>query len=148
MERDAECAKLYDKGWTYQRISDHFGMSGAPKAHDAVKRHLKRIPVADVESIRQQMEQRLQEMRAIAASVAERQHLAHSNGRVIVAHDPVTGEEIEVHDDGPKLAAIDRLLRIEERRAKLYGADMPSKTEFSGSVEVGVELVGVDPTDV
>jgi hypothetical protein len=33
----------------------------------------------------------------------------------------------DVTDDGPKLQAIDRLLRVMERRSKLLGLDAPAK---------------------
>jgi hypothetical protein len=149
IERDAQASALYDQGWTYKRIAAELGMSNQGRAHDAVMRHLKRIPVADVESIRRQMEQRLSEMRRIALAVAGKDHIAHGQGRAVEIEDPDNpGTYIKVHDDGPKLQALDRLLRIEERRAKLYGADMPTRTEFSGSVEVGVELIGIQTDDV
>lgn len=47
------------------------------------------------------------------------------------------------HDDGPTLPAIDRVLRISERRAKLLGLDSPVRLD----VEVArYEIVGVDLT--
>lgn len=39
------------------------------------------------------------------------------------------GEATGIPDDGPSLAAIDRLLRISDRRAKLLGLDAPTRVE-------------------
>jgi len=58
-----------------------------------------------------------------AMAVLERNHVAISHGQVV----KVEGESL--CDDGPTLAAIDRLLRIQERRAKLLGLDAPTKHE-------------------
>ena len=55
--------------------------------------------------------------------IAERFHVAISNGRVVYQ-----GEN-PVKDDGPALQAIDRLLKIQERRARLIGLDAPVKHE-------------------
>jgi hypothetical protein len=46
-------------------------------------------------------------------------------------------------DDGPVLQAIDRLIRISERRAKLRGLDAPVTGQAGATVRY--ELVGVDP---
>lgn len=147
--RDAEAARLYDLGWTYARVAAELGFATQQRAFDAVKRHIARLPSIDAETIRRQSAERMQDLRRRALEVADRTHIAHSNGRVIQIEDPnQPGNYIDVLDDGPKLQAIDRLHRIEERMAKLYGADAPSKTEFSGDVSVGVELIGVDPNDV
>ena len=48
----------------------------------------------------------------------------------------------EVMNDGRVLLAIDRLLRIGERRAKLLGLDAPVQTQ--AGVAVRYEVVGVD----
>jgi hypothetical protein len=56
--------------------------------------------------------------------VLERNHVTVSHGRII------RGENEEpLLDDGPVLTAIDRLLKIQERRAKLLGLDAPARHE-------------------
>ena len=63
-------------------------------------------------------------------AVLNRHHVTVSGGRVVI-HD-----EQPLEDDGPVLAAVDRLLRIEEnrrrvgeRRAKLLGLEAPRQVE-------------------
>ena len=55
-----------------------------------------------------------------------RDYLRDENGNVKVDNTgtPIT---IPLVDDAPRLAAIDRLLKIQERRARLLGLDKPTK---------------------
>lgn len=74
--------------------------------------------------------QRLTALYTKVETIAARYHVTVSGGRVVYH------EESPLEDDGPALAAVDRLLRIEEsrrkvgeRRAKLLGLDAPQKHE-------------------
>jgi hypothetical protein len=67
---------------------------------------------------------RLDELWVKAAQVLNRQHVSVSHGRIVKADD---GEPLL--DDAPVLAAIDRMLKIQERRARLLGLDAPTKVE-------------------
>jgi hypothetical protein len=73
---------------------------------------------------------RLDELEARAREVLDRHHITVNNGRVI----NVDGQPLQ--DDGPVLAAIDRLLKIEDARRKnnesqrkLLGLDAPTKVD-------------------
>ena len=75
---------------------------------------------------------RLDRMEAAARTVLERHHITVNNGRIIT----VDGEPLL--DDGPVLAAIDRLAKIEDARLKnneslrrLFGLDMPVKVDHT-----------------
>jgi hypothetical protein len=56
--------------------------------------------------------------------VLRRPHVVISAGKVVV--HPDTRQSLE--DDIPVLKAIDTLLRIQERRARLLGLDAPAQT--------------------
>jgi hypothetical protein len=58
-----------------------------------------------------------------------------SNGKIVMDVD-ATGKPYKLEDPGPVFAAVDKLLAIANRRAKLLGLDSPTKIEQSGSVEV------------
>jgi len=62
-----------------------------------------------------------------------------TNGGEIV-RDPETGEALV--DDAPVLAANDRLLRIQERRAKLLGIEAPQQIITDATVRY--EVVDID----
>jgi hypothetical protein len=73
---------------------------------------------------------RLNELEERAKQVLDRHHITVNNGRVIA----IDGEPLQ--DDGPVLAAIDRLIKIEDARRKnnaeqrkLLGLDAPTKVD-------------------
>src|SRR5690606_5993712 len=78
-----------------------------------------------VELYREEELQRLDLLMTEAWAVLKRAHVTVSHGRVI--YDESTGQPLP--DDGPVLQAIDRILKIQERRAKLLGLDAPTKIE-------------------
>ncbi|MFI9200172.1 hypothetical protein [Streptomyces sp. NPDC053048] len=133
--RDAEAAELRAKGWHYRRIAEHLGID-VHTAHQAVQRALKAIVQEPAEEVRTLELERLDRLYERAVEVLERRHVTVSQGKIIYEG----GEPLA--DDGPVLQAIDRLLRIQERRAKLLGLDAATKTQVSGGVRY--EIVGVD----
>jgi len=82
--------------------------------------------------------ERLDKLQRSAERVLAKRHLRINSGMVVRNADPATGQLVEIEDDGPTLAAIDRLLHIAERRAKLLGLDAPQQVEQSGITEVVV----------
>lgn len=82
---------------------------------------------------------RLDQLQLEAIAVLRTKHVMISNGAIvrvnlrdehgILVMDQATGlpKTEPIEDDGPKLAAIDRLLKIQERRSKLLGLDKPTK---------------------
>ncbi len=146
-ERDAEAARLRVRGQTYQQIADALGYTSEGTAHTAVQRAMKAKPAEVADDVRALEVARLDDLYARALVVAEREHLAHGNGRVVYEECPGVrhkghvefGHRVDregnaagcrglpVLDDGPLLAAIDRLIKIQDRRAKLLGLDAPTR---------------------
>jgi hypothetical protein len=122
-QRDTEAIRMLSQGCTYQEVSDALGYGGSGNACRAVKRALAELPAREVAELRQIAGERLDRLTREAFAVLDHDHLTISQGGKVVRDD----DGNLVHDDGPKLAAIDRLLRIEERRARLYGMDAPTK---------------------
>lgn len=92
------------------------------------------LPLAD--ELRKQQLDRLNEMRMAALKVLEREHVHISEGRVVRDKDPETGDYTDpIVDDAPVLAAIDRLVKIEDRMSKLLGLDAPVQSEVTATVE-------------
>lgn len=121
--RDAEAARLRSRGMGYRAIAEQLGFFDGSGAHKAVQRALAAVRAEGAEEARQLQLQQLDYLATKALEVLERHHVTVSNGRLI----NVDGEPLE--DDGPVLAAIDRLLKIQERRAKLLGLDAPARHE-------------------
>lgn len=83
--------------------------------------------------------ERLDRMQLTVLNILEREHFVISDGRIVTRADE-SGEKVPVPDASPVFAAIDRLLKIQERRAKLLGLDAPTRVEANVT-----EAAQVDP---
>lgn len=110
-------------------LSDRAAAQQMGVSHTTIQRWVKDeadsrvLPLAD--ELRKVQLERLGEMRLKALEVLERFHVVVSHGKVIRDDD-----DVPLEDDGPVLAAIDRLLRVEERIARLVGLDAPTRSEI------------------
>ena len=126
--RRAEAVNMRMAGASYQQIADALGYNSRGAACQDVSRALE-AAIAEqtrtAEVYREEELQRLDLLLAEAWRVMKRAHVTVSHGRII--RDDDTDEPLL--DDGPVLSAIDRVLKIQERRAKLLGLDAPTKVE-------------------
>lgn len=153
---DAKAAQLRAQGMSYQAIADAMGWEAKSTAYRAVARALKDTLGEAPDEVRQLELERLDELWRKAYEVMNRDHLTVQHGKVVgrrvgierhddgiekLDHD---GKTIPIYedllDDGPVLNAIDRLLRIQERRARLLGLDVPVKAHLT--------VHQVDPRDL
>lgn len=123
-ERDAEAARLRARGQSYQEIATELGYADHTGARKAVQRALVQIVAEPAEDVRALQLEQLDRLALAALAVLERNHVTVSHGRIIRDEN-----EQPILDDGPVLTAIDRLLKIQERRAKLLGLDAPARHE-------------------
>jgi hypothetical protein len=104
-ERERQALELWLRGTTCQQIADSgIGITTASGVAKAVKRTLRAIPEKAAEEARHAMSERLQRMRFKAWEAAKA--------------NPV--------------GALNTLIKIEEREAKLFGLDRPTKVEVGG----------------
>lgn len=75
-----------------------------------------------LEVYRELASSRIDAIRRQVYAVIARPHYLYSNGKAVLDED---GNKIR--DDAPVLAAVDRLIRLEERQAKLEGTDASEK---------------------
>jgi hypothetical protein len=143
-KRDADAAALRVKGWTLQRIANELGYGTPADVHNGIKRAYRDVPTEDIAEAKRLDIERIDRLIAIAWDILEAEHLAISNGRVVARcvgidrdefGEPVRDENgkpvkiwQDVMDDGPSLAAIDRIKSLMERRARMVGYDEPVKT--------------------
>jgi hypothetical protein len=137
-ERDAQALDLYTRGLTYRQIAAQLTMASPSTAHAAVQRAVAAVPDPAKAMARRIALQRLAALDRAAWRVLTRQHYVTGNtGQLAYGPDgqPLT-------DDAPVLQAIDRLLRIEERRAKTIGTDtpVPTRQEITISSELDGEI--------
>lgn len=128
-ERDAEACRLRgERRMSYQQIADAMGYGDKGSAYRAIQRGLAAIPQeAAAEVLRLELE-KLDTLERAALEVLERQHVTVSHGK-IVYRATAGGQAEPLFDDAPVLQAIDRMLKIQERRAKLLGLDAPKRLE-------------------
>lgn len=135
-ERDAEACRLRARGRTYQQIAVELGMYDKSGAYAAVQRALVDTVKEPADEVRQLELIRLDEMHRAALGVMEATHYVVDKGAVVL------WEDLPLIDDGPVLAAVDRLLRIQDRRAKLLGLDSPQRVSIDAQ-NLGEDIKGL-----
>lgn len=147
-ERRAKLIELRAKGHTWQACADQLGYSSRShacvdygRALDQVKAEL----TLNIEQYRQAQYENLQALRTVACEIMERDHLIVQGGKIVRHDNPDDPEALgpPILDDGPRLAAIDRIAKIDAQIAALLGLNAPTKVEAEGKLTV--EVVGVDP---
>ena len=145
--RDLEAAGLRVRGRSLQQIADELGYASPGHVHDGIMRAFAALPSEEAGDARRLDLERIDRLIANAWDVMEREHVAWSNGQVVRRR--TGGYELdddgferlddkgnriplyeEVLDDGPLLAAIDRIGRRIEQRAKIFGYEAPARSRI------------------
>jgi hypothetical protein len=141
-ERDAEMMQMRERGLSYSKIANHFGVTKTTVSR-AVERSLKAIVQEPAEAVLKLELARLDWMWDQAVQVLERDHIVVSNGRVIF--DPrQTHDEVPLLDDDHVLRTLAAMTRIMDRRARYLGLDAAQKLIISEPVRYVLEGVEVD----
>lgn len=135
-ERDAQACRMRAQGHSYVEIAEQLGFDGRATAYRAVERAIMAVISEPAVQVRTLELARLDAMLVEVWRVLKAKHVVVSQGRVVL--HPDTGEPLL--DDGPVLAAVDRALKISERRARLLGLDAPVKVQAITVDEVEAEL--------
>lgn len=127
-KRRAEAVAMRIAGADFEAIAEKLGYADRRSACKDVTRALEQAVAEQTRSVEAYREEELQRLDALlveAWAVLKRAHVTVSHGKLI--YDDRTGQPLL--DDGPTLHAIDRILKIQERRAKFLGLDAPMKVE-------------------
>lgn len=136
--RDAQAVELRGRGMTYRAIAEQLGLHDASAAHKAVQRAMVATVAEPCETLRRLELLRLDTMAVAAWEVLDAEHPLVSAGRIMALNgEPLT-------DPMPVLHAIDRLLRIAERRARLLGLDAVIRVGAISMADIDAELVRLD----
>lgn len=113
----------------YREFYEELGYSSPAAASRDFNRALEENLAEVRTSAEAYREEELLELDHLAATAIRVMHTPHyevtQSGKIV--EDPETG--LPLIDDKPKLAAIDRLLKIQDRRSKLLGLDAAQKVE-------------------
>lgn len=147
-ERNAEIIRAVARGRTYASIGADYGVT-KQTISEIVQRHRAAVgPIDKAEEI-QRAADLLDEMIQEAMALVDREGApvtAGKDGLVVV--DPELkgphGGPVFVRDYSGRLAAIDRVRSLLERKAKLLGLDSATKTETSGTVTYVIDGLSPD----
>jgi hypothetical protein len=151
-ERRVQALELRKAGASYRAIAAQLNIS-EKTAHQDVQRALRalaEIEHASAEEYRTMELLRLDALTLEASRILRATHPLISGGKVLSGFT-VDGKAIGLTDDGPKLQAIDRLLRIAERRARLLGLDMQLDADLPADLAIilrwadGQNIIDVTP---
>jgi hypothetical protein len=136
-ERQRKALQLWARKLTIPAIAREMGVSGW-MAKKLVDRGLDHLDVPEAKVRRAQENEALDELERIGWGVVARPgyHVAAS-GRI--AMDPESGRPLV--DMSARLAGIQAVLRIMERRAKLNGLDAPTQVDVSLTYEAALQAV-------
>lgn len=132
-ERGRDACRMRVEGMTLSEIGDVLGITPTG-VHNLIKQTLSRIPVEAVDELRKYEMEKLDRAEQAALEILRRRH------EVVFR-----GEETGIQDDGPALAALDRLLKISESRRRLLGIDAPVVVE---QLPVEIRINGINMTEV
>lgn len=134
--RDAEALSYRARGWTYQRIANEMGYSDKSAARKAVERAIEHSAADTAEEAKTLLLADLNAAKQAAWAVLETSHITISQGKV------VTIDDTPVPDDAPILEAIDRIVKINQEMAKIYGLYAPTKSvaEVRTATELDSEI--------
>jgi len=136
--RDAKATELRSRGYSYQQIADTLGMHDRSAARKAVERALFATVAEPAEELRRLELLKLDALSVAAWQILGAEHPLASAGRVMTLNgEPLT-------DPQPVLNAIDRLLRISERRSRLLGLDAPIRVGAITMADIDAEIVRLD----
>jgi hypothetical protein len=136
--RDAEAFRMRSRGYTYQQISDALDYGSEGNVRRAIREATESMISPAVHELREVMDAQLVELWQKAQQVLHSRHLVFWQGQA------VTHEGVPVTDDIPVLKAAETLVKIQERRARLWGADAPAKQ----AIEVSTVQYSIDGVDM
>jgi len=136
--KDAKAVELRGRGHTYAEVAEALGMSHASSARKAVERALVATVAEPCAELRRLELLKLDQLSAVAWGVLGAEHPVVSDGKIMV-HDGVA-----LTDPMPTLHAIDRLLKISERRCRLLGLDAPIRVGGISMADIDAEIIKLD----
>lgn len=140
--RRAQATEMKRRGYTWPQIAEQLGYGSPAVAAQDVLRALEeanRLVRERLDGYRQLEGEKLDALERLMWAIARKKHILAQHGKVIF--DPETGEPMI--DQAPLFMAADRLVKIAERRAKLFGWDAPTKLEVRATNELDTDIAGL-----
>lgn len=139
----ARIVELRDQDMSFRQIAAEvdLSLSNTWQHYQAAMRNIPAAAVAAHEAVRAaRLEEQLRRIdmeREVVMNILADNHIIVSNGKVMYEDGATIG------DPAPVLAAVDRLVKLDDQEARLLGLN--AKTEISHTGTVKYELAGIDP---
>ncbi len=143
-KRRTEAIRMHLAGHRLQAIADALGYSSVQTAQKDIARAVEALKAEQhkaADELRAVELARLDDALAVCIRIMNEQHVAHSGGKIV--ERVIDGQIVPVIDNGPSLAAADRIVKISESRRKLLGLDAPAKQEIATEATVHFKVEGV-----
>jgi hypothetical protein len=137
--RAKRVVELRTEGKTFLEIAEELGVS-VGTVHKDFEATIEHIAEPAVTEYRARQGAELRMMREVVQDVVQRRHLAINVAGVVRDEQ---GNPLK--DEMPVLAAVDRLLKISDREAKLYGLDARPEIQITGTLSYEIVGAGADP---
>lgn len=137
LARDARCAELYSRGFSFRQIMPLVGLRSTSSVGDAIRRYARTEASEALRApeVLQMMLGRLQDYRRLAWRVATAKHYVTSaSGKIVTGSDGAP-----LPDMLPVLAAVDRMVRIDVEEYKLRGMYAPVLSRLEVITEDAVD---------
>lgn len=148
VERNTQIWQLRLENKTQREIAEAVGLSQA-QVSSVLADMIKERKEEASEALREFEVGKLDRLERAMLNVLAREHLTIQGGKVVresyVDLDGTEHPGEPYRDDGPAMAAVDRLLKIAQRRAALLGLDAPTKIE---QTSYDYTVNGVSPEDL
>lgn len=118
-ELDAKVIAMKSSGMTFREIASELGFAAQSYVYSCYQRGKRRIVEPAVTEYRAKQLARIEAERLIAEEILHATHPVVSNGRVFN----------DLEDAGPKLSALDRLVKLDNQESDLLGLKAPTRVE-------------------
>ncbi len=125
IERDQQALKLAIAGASYSDIAKRLGYGSASNVRRALSGHAREVLRDDVYALQLVLGQRYELLWREGLKILGARHQLAQNGRMVVDQD---GNPVE--DPGPKIAALNTLVKITSEYARMAGAVAPSRVDL------------------
>lgn len=142
------CYELRLRGLSIRQIAEHVAVEyGWTLSKSTVENRIRCEIRETVEPLRDEVRQmeldRLDRLQQVALHVMNADHPLVSDGRV-VRIEQEDGTKVPLQDHAPVLAAMDRFLKIQDRRAKYLGLDAPQRVDATVTETTQQDLELID----
>lgn len=124
-----------DRRMTSKQIAEKHGCS-VETVRSRLSTFFPKKSMIALEKHRMREDDKLDMLEEAAMEILGKDHYVVDKGQVIF--DPYTNQPLV--DDAPKMAAMDRILKIIEAKRKLFGLDSPTRHEVKHSADTTIEI--------